>query len=105
EVACAPCDHNVTCLEPFCRDTLAPAAVAEAVLARRAGDWQALAAAAARWPAIAWYRTGFDAEGLADVSLLGARPPGRAEGPRLPGALEGGARGDGAAPGIGPAPA
>src|SRR5207248_1941798 len=24
EVACAPCDHNVTCLEPFCRDTLAP---------------------------------------------------------------------------------
>jgi len=82
EVACAPCDHNVTCLEPFCRDTLAPAAVAEAVLARRAGDWQALAAAAARWPAIAWYRTGFDAEGLADVSLLGARPPGRAEGLR-----------------------
>ena len=82
EVACAPCDHNVTCLEPFCRDTLAPAAVAEAVLARRARDWQALAAAAARWPAIAWYRTGFDAEGLADVSLLGARPPGRAEGLR-----------------------
>ena len=31
------------------------------------------------WPALAWYRTGFDAEGLADVVPLGARPPGRAE--------------------------
>ena len=79
DVACAPCDHNVTCLEPFCRDTLAPAAVAEAVLARRAGDWQALAAAAERWPGIAWYRTTFDGEGLADVQPLGARPVGRTE--------------------------
>jgi len=79
DVACAPCDHNVTCLEPFCRDTLAPAAVAEAVLARRAGDWQALAAAAERWPGLAWYRTTFDGEGLADVQPLGARPVGRAE--------------------------
>jgi ADP-heptose:LPS heptosyltransferase len=75
EVACAPCDHNVTCLEPFCRGVLAPAAVAEAVIARRAGDWPALAAAARRWPEIAWYRTGFDAEGFFDVMRLDLRPP------------------------------
>jgi ADP-heptose:LPS heptosyltransferase len=74
EVACAPCDHNVTCLEPFCRDTLAPEAVAEAVVARRAGDWTALEAAADRWPGFAWYRTGFDAAGLADVTRLGRGP-------------------------------
>ncbi len=78
-VPCAPCDHNVTCLEPFCRDTLAPAAVAEAVVARRAGDWAALAAAADRWSGFTWYRTGFDADGLADVTPLGARPRSRAE--------------------------
>jgi ADP-heptose:LPS heptosyltransferase len=75
EVPCAPCDHNVTCLEPFCRDTLAPEAVAEAVAARRAGDWAALGAAADRWPGFAWYRTGFDPEGLADVVRLGSGVP------------------------------
>jgi len=79
EVACAPCDHNVTCLEPFCRETLAPAAVAEAVVSRRAGDWHALEAAADRWPQLRWYRTGFDPDGLFDVTLLGTRPPGRRE--------------------------
>ena len=79
EVACAPCDHNVTCLEPFCRDTLDPAAVAEAVVARLAGDWAALAAAADRHAELAWYRTTFDAEGLADVRRLGLRPPPRSE--------------------------
>jgi len=75
EVPCAPCDHHITCLQPFCRETLAPAAVAEAVVARRAGDWAALAMAADRWPEIRWYRTGFDAEGLFDVTPLGLRPP------------------------------
>jgi len=75
EVACAPCDHHITCLEPFCRDVLDPAAVAEAVVARRAGDWDTIAAAADRWPAVRWYRTGFDAEGLFDVTDLGTRPP------------------------------
>jgi hypothetical protein len=79
DVPCAPCDHNVTCLEPFCRDELAPAAVADAVVARRAGDWDALAAAAQRWPRVAWYRTGFDAEGLADLLPVGARPQTRQE--------------------------
>jgi ADP-heptose:LPS heptosyltransferase len=71
EVACAPCDHNVTCLEPFCRETLAAEAVAEAVVARRAGDWRALATAATRWPQVRWYRTGFDGEGLFDLTPLG----------------------------------
>jgi len=75
EVPCAPCDHHITCLQPFCRETLAPAAVAEAVIARRAGDWAALAMAADRWPEIRWYRTGFDAAGLFDVTPLGLRPP------------------------------
>jgi hypothetical protein len=79
EVACAPCDHNVTCLEPFCRETLAPAAVAEAVVARRAGDWSAFEVAADRWPQLRWYRTGFDPGGLFDVTLVGTRPPGRRE--------------------------
>lgn len=79
DVPCAPCDHNVTCLDPFCRETIAPAAVADAVVARRAGDWGALAAAADRWPAFAWYRTTFDREGLADVVPLGARPIRRSE--------------------------
>jgi ADP-heptose:LPS heptosyltransferase len=74
EVACAPCDHSVTCLAPFCRDTLAPEAVAEAVVARVAGDWDALGVAADRWPEIGWYRTGFDAEGLFDLTRLGSGP-------------------------------
>ncbi|MFN8542700.1 MAG: glycosyltransferase family 9 protein [Candidatus Binatia bacterium] len=79
EVPCAPCDHNVTCLEPFCRETLAPAAVAEAVVLRRAGDWAGLEDAARRWPGFAWYRTTFDAAGLADVTRLGGAAPSRAE--------------------------
>lgn len=79
EVACAPCDHNVTCLEPFCRDTLDPAAVVEAVVARCAGDWGALDRAADRWPQLRWYRTGFDPCGLFDVTLLGTRRPGKRE--------------------------
>ncbi len=79
DVSCAPCDHNVTCLEPFCRETLAPALVADAVVARRAGDWAALRAAADRWSAVRWYRTCFDVEGLFDVEHLGTRPPKRME--------------------------
>ncbi len=74
DVACAPCDHNVTCLEPFCRDVIAPEAVAEAVIARRAHDWTAVTAAASRWPNLTWYRTGFDAEGLFDVARVGPLP-------------------------------
>src|SRR5262249_18331601 len=38
DVPCAPCEHSVTCGAPFCRDTLDPGAVADAVVARCAGD-------------------------------------------------------------------
>lgn len=76
---CAPCDHNITCLDPFCRDLLEPEAVAEAVIARRAGDWAALAIAADRWAGFDWYRTTFDAAGFADVVRLGRRPSHRAD--------------------------
>jgi len=79
EVPCGPCDHNVTCLEPFCRETLSAEAVAEAAILRRAADWKGLAAAADRWRGFAWYRTGFDAEGFADVTRLGGAPRSRRE--------------------------
>lgn len=81
DVACAPCDHNVTCLQPFCRETLPAEAVVEAVVARRAGDWAALEAAAATWSGCAWYRTGFDAEGLFEARRLG--PPSASAGETL----------------------
>jgi ADP-heptose:LPS heptosyltransferase len=79
DVPCAPCGHSVTCLDPFCRDTIAPEAVAEAVVARSTGDWAALEAAADRFPAVRWYRTGFDAEGLFDLERLGSAPIDRRE--------------------------
>ncbi len=79
DVACAPCDHNVTCLQPFCRETLPPEAVVEAVVARRAGDWEALEAAATRWSGCGWYRTAFDAEGLFDARRLGPPAAGAGE--------------------------
>ena len=54
---CAPCDHNVTCLDPFCRDALAPDAVAAAVVARgsratgaRSTPWRARWRRRARLP-------------------------------------------------------
>jgi hypothetical protein len=81
DVACAPCDHNVTCLQPFCRETLPPDAVVEAVVARRAGDWAAIDAAAARWTGFGWYRTAFDAEGLFEARRLG--PPATSAGETL----------------------
>jgi ADP-heptose:LPS heptosyltransferase len=81
-VACAPCDHNITCLDSFCRDVLEPAAVVEAICARRAEDWAGLERAAARWAGIAWYRTAVDREGLADLVRLGDRPPTRRDGLR-----------------------
>src|SRR5207237_1110361 len=39
---CAPCDHNVTCLQPFCRTEIEPQLVAAVVGARLAGDWATL---------------------------------------------------------------
>ncbi len=75
---CAPCDHNVTCLEPFCRDELAPDAVAALVTARIADDWPALAALARRLLPARLYRTGFDGGGRFVATTLGD-PPRRRE--------------------------
>jgi ADP-heptose:LPS heptosyltransferase len=73
-VPCAPCDHAVSCLDPFCRRTLAPELVAAVARARLAGDWPALDAVATRAGsgAVRLYRTGFDARGLFECRALGA---------------------------------
>jgi hypothetical protein len=42
-------------------------------------DWEALCAAADRHPAIRWYRTRFDAEGLFNLERLGSAPTDRRE--------------------------
>ncbi len=75
---CAPCDHNVTCLEPFCRDELAPDAVAALVTARIAHDWPAIERLARGLLPARVYRTGFDAGGRFAATTLGA-PPRRRE--------------------------
>lgn len=75
---CAPCDHHVTCLEPFCRDELAPDAVAALVTARIANDWSALEAQARRLLPARLYRTGFDGQGRFLATTLGD-PPRRRE--------------------------
>jgi ADP-heptose:LPS heptosyltransferase len=69
---CAPCDHNVSCLNPFCRDEIAPATIAAAVEARLADDWTALDALARATATARIYRTGFDARGLYACAPLGA---------------------------------
>jgi ADP-heptose:LPS heptosyltransferase len=74
-VGCAPCDHAVQCLAPFCRTTITPDLVASVVRARLAGDWPALDALAAQAPPLVrLYRTGFDEHGLFACNGLGARP-------------------------------
>lgn len=79
-VSCAPCDHAVHCLDPFCRRTLTPELVAEIARARLADDTArvaALATQAGRGGPVRVYRTGFAADGLFDCKLLGdvaARP-------------------------------
>jgi hypothetical protein len=75
---CAPCDHNVTCLEPFCRDELPPEAIAAAVNARVADDWGALEALARSLAPARLYRTGFSADGRFQPIALGS-PPRRRE--------------------------
>ena len=77
-VACAPCDHAVQCLDPFCRRTLTPELVANIARARLAGDparLSALATQAGRGGAVRVYRTGFDADGLFACTPLGDVPP------------------------------
>ena len=74
-VGCAPCDHAVHCLDPFCRTTIAPRLVASVARARLAADWPALGALANDAPpAVRLYRTFFDEHGLFDCSALGTRP-------------------------------
>jgi ADP-heptose:LPS heptosyltransferase len=69
---CAPCEHVVTCLDPFCRDELAPDAVAAVVDARIAQDWTGLEALARGLYPARVYRTGFDAEGRFLANALGS---------------------------------
>src|SRR5262249_17604614 len=68
---CAPCDHNVTCLRPFCRDELPPDAVAAAVAARLVDDWDALDGLARTTAGARLYRTTFDADGRYRCDPLG----------------------------------
>lgn len=72
---CAPCDHNVTCLQPFCRDEIAPEAVAAAVTARLGGDWRALDDLARATTGARLYRTAFDADGRYRCDVLGGLAP------------------------------
>ena len=74
-VACAPCDHNVSCLDPFCRVEIGPDLVAAAVEARLALDWAALERLAQGGGSTRLYRTAFDRHGLFEVHALGDRPP------------------------------
>jgi ADP-heptose:LPS heptosyltransferase len=68
---CAPCDHNVTCLDAFCRDEIAPDAVAAVITARIANDWDTLATLARGLAPARLYRTGFDADGRFLATTLG----------------------------------
>jgi ADP-heptose:LPS heptosyltransferase len=72
---CAPCDHNVTCLQPFCRTEIDAETVAAAVVARLANDWTALDRLATVTRTARLYRTGFDGDGRYECSVLGQRPP------------------------------
>ncbi|MBY0280517.1 glycosyltransferase family 9 protein [Candidatus Binatia bacterium] len=77
-VSCAPCDHAVNCLDPFCRRTLTPELVTEIVRARLAADagrLDALATQAGRSGAVRVYRTGFDGDGLFACTALGDLAP------------------------------
>lgn len=76
-VACAPCDHAVQCLDPFCRRTLTAELVANVARARLAGDDDRLAALATRAGRLApvrVYRTAIAADGLFDCEPLGDLP-------------------------------
>jgi ADP-heptose:LPS heptosyltransferase len=72
--SCGPCDHNVSCLNAFCRDEITPEAVATAVGARLAGDWGAIESLARTRTAMRVYRTAFDVDGLYCCRLIGTPP-------------------------------
>jgi len=60
---CAPCNHNVTCLNPFCRDDITAEVVEKAVRCRLVADWDGVERLAREAPRVRVYRTGFDAHG------------------------------------------
>lgn len=72
-VPCAPCEHSVTCLDPFCRTEITPEQVASAARARLAGDWDALAEQARQSPLVRFHRTGFDRHGAFACEPLDGR--------------------------------
>ncbi|MEW6271017.1 MAG: glycosyltransferase family 9 protein [Thermodesulfobacteriota bacterium] len=69
---CAPCDHEVLCLDPFCRGMIRPELVARVALARLRGDFAAIEEAARGLAGVVVHRTGFDADGLLECRPLGA---------------------------------
>ena len=77
-VGCAPCDHAVQCLDPFCRRTLTPELIADVARARLAGDdarLAELATLAGRTGPVRVYRTGIAPDGLFECEALGDVPP------------------------------
>ncbi len=74
-VACAPCSHAVSCLDPFCRSEITPAQVAHAATSRIRGDWAALADLGALPGSVRVLRTGFDSNGMYQCERLGTTSP------------------------------
>jgi hypothetical protein len=70
-VECAPCEHIVQCLNPFCRREITPDLVADAALARIAGDWSQIEELARGSRVVRFYRSGFDELGFFDCTPLG----------------------------------
>jgi len=73
-VGCAPCNHNVSCLAPFCRTEITPEMAAAAVIHRIGGDWGALDAVARASGEVRIYRSRFDRHGYFACEPLGGRP-------------------------------
>lgn len=70
-VPCAPCEHMVRCLAPFCRDEIRPDLVEAAVRFRVAGDWARLDDLGRASPSLAVFRTDFDEAGFHTCRRLG----------------------------------
>ncbi len=71
-VPCAPCEHMVRCLSPFCREEIRPELVDLAVRARAADDWDALGELGRASPWLSVFRTDFDEAGFHVCRRLGA---------------------------------
>lgn len=74
DVACAPCDHSVNCLRPFCREQISAAMVARALQLRLHGRFEDLAREASEWKGVRVFRTTFDRQGFYRCEPLGDRP-------------------------------